>query len=142
MPAWLIWIIVAAILAGAESLSLDLVLIMCAGGASAGAVSAALGAPAAAQVTVAIGAALALLAFVRPVARRHLTAGGELSGTAALVGRPAVVMSEVSLAGGRVRLNGSEWSARTLDANEVIAVGVTVHVLRIDGATAVVWHAS
>jgi membrane protein implicated in regulation of membrane protease activity len=142
VPAWLIWIIVAAILAGAESLSLDLVLIMCAGGASAGAVSAALGAPAAAQVTVAIGAALALLAFVRPVARRHLTAGGELSGTAALVGRPAVVMSEVSLAGGRVRLNGSEWSARTLDANEVIAVGVTVHVLRIDGATAVVWHAS
>jgi membrane protein implicated in regulation of membrane protease activity len=138
----LIWIIVAAVLAGAESLSLDLVLIMCAGGASAGAVSAVLGAPAAAQVAVAIGAAVALLAFVRPVARRHLTTGGELSGTAALVGRPAVVMSEVSSAGGRVRLNGSEWSARTLDANEVIGVGATVHVLRIDGATAVVWHAS
>ena len=33
MHAWLIWLILAAALAGAETLCLDLVLMMCAGGA-------------------------------------------------------------------------------------------------------------
>jgi membrane protein implicated in regulation of membrane protease activity len=52
MHAWLIWIIVAAGLAGAEMLSLDFVLIMLAGGAAAGAVAAGVGVPPAVQVGV------------------------------------------------------------------------------------------
>jgi hypothetical protein len=53
MPAWLIWVIAAGVLAGAETLSMDFVLVMCAGGAAAGAVTAAAGAPPAIQVLVA-----------------------------------------------------------------------------------------
>lgn len=140
MPAWLIWIIAAAALAAAEAMSLDLVLIMCAVGAAAGAVSTvALDPPG--QVVVAIVTGVALLAFVRPVAKRHLTGHGSTPmGTAALVGKDAIVLSTVDAHDGRVRLNGAEWSARCFDETQVIGVGTSVRVMDIKGATAVVWH--
>jgi len=137
---WLLWLILAAALAGAETLSLDLVLIMCAGGAAAGGVGAAAGLPPAAQVAVAIAGALALLLFVRPVAKRHLTGTDTtLDGTSALVGTNAIVLSTVDAKGGRVRLNGGEWSARSYDETQVIPVGASVQVMQISGATALVW---
>ena len=141
VPSWLIWLIGAVALAGAEALSLDLVLIMCAGGAAGGGVAAAVGLPVSAQVAVAIVTGIALLAFVRPITRRHLMAGESAPmHTAALVGKQAIVLRTVDARDGRVRLNGSEWSARASDAKQVIPVGTTVNVMRIDGATAVVWQ--
>jgi membrane protein implicated in regulation of membrane protease activity len=141
VPDWLIWIIVAAVLAGAEMASLDLVLIMLAGGAAAAAVVAPFGSPAV-QVAVAVAASAALLVTVRPVAKRHLTAGPEhVTGSAALVGREAVVLERVDAHGGYVRLNGGRWSARAFDRRQVIEAGETVSVMEIDGATAVVYEA-
>ncbi len=139
MPDWVVWIIAAAVLAAAESMSLDLVLIMAAGGAGAGAITAAVGAPVVVQIVVAIVATLALLVGVRPVAKRHLTAGtGVLTGSEALVGQHAVVLQAVDAADGRVRLNGAEWSARAFDERQVLPIGTRVRVLQISGATAVV----
>jgi membrane protein implicated in regulation of membrane protease activity len=142
VPAWLIWVIAAAVLAGAESLSGDFVLIMCAGGAAAGGLTAALGGGAALQVVVAIVVAAVLLGFVRPVARRHLVGiGTHPTGAAALVGKQAIVLSAVDAHQGRVRLQGAEWSARSYDQTQTLEVGTTVQVMEIDGATAVVWKA-
>lgn len=138
MPDWLIWLIVAAGLAVAETLSLDLVLLMCAGGAGAGAITAALGGPLAAQIIVAIVVTAALLGVVRPVAKRHLLpAHPAITGTDALVGEEAVVLSRTDRRDGRIRLKGGEWSARTLD-DEPVSAGTVVRVVEIDGATAVV----
>lgn len=140
MDAWLIWLILAAALAGAEALSLDLVLIMVAGGAVAGSVSALAGVPPTLQVVIAVAGALAFLLVVRPVAKRHLNGHGTvLNGAEALVGTHAVVLSRVDSADGRVRLNGGEWSARSFDQTQVIEAGTTVQVMQISGATAVVW---
>lgn len=139
MHAWLIWLIIAAVLAGAEALSLDLVLIMLAGGALGGAV-AAIGLDAPFQVLVAIVVSVALLGGVRPVAKRHLEAHATTrTGSAALVGREAVVLRPVDAHGGLVKLNGGEWSARSFDPTRVLKVGDTVQVMEIAGATAVVW---
>jgi membrane protein implicated in regulation of membrane protease activity len=141
MPDWLIWMIVAGVLAAAETASLAFILIMVAGGAAAAALTAALGGPVALQVVVAILGTVTLLWLVRPVAVRHTNSGPpHLSGSSALVGRDAVVLSAVSGGGGRVRLNGGEWSARAIDPEQVLAVGTHVTVLAIDGATAVVWR--
>ncbi|HEY3714710.1 MAG TPA: NfeD family protein [Jatrophihabitantaceae bacterium] len=141
MPAWLIWVIAAGVLAGAETLSLDLVLIMCAGGAAGGAITAAAGGGAVLQVIVAIVSAALLLGVVRPVAKRHLIGiGTHQTGSAALVGKQAIVLSAVDAHDGRVRLNGAEWSARSYDRTQSLAVGETVRVMEIDGATAVVWQ--
>ena len=139
MQDWLIWLIVAGVLAGAEALSLDLVLIMLAGGAAAGGAAAALGAPPAIQVLVAIVASAGLLVGVRPVARRHLTAPSSIDNAAALVGKKALVLEQVSEHGGLVKLNGGQWTARSYDHTQSIAAGSTVTVVEISGATAVVW---
>ncbi|MDQ1720488.1 MAG: hypothetical protein QOI26_222 [Pseudonocardiales bacterium] len=143
MQAWLIWLILAAVLAGAETLSLDLVLIMCAGGAAAGGVGAAVGLPPAAQVAIAVAGALALLLFLRPVAKRHLNgSGASRTGIEALIGTQAIVTSKVDAKDGRIRLAGGEWSARAFDQTQVIPVGSSVQVIEIQGATAVVWDSS
>jgi membrane protein implicated in regulation of membrane protease activity len=137
----LIWVIAAGVLAGAEALSLDLVLIMCAGGAAAGAITAAAGGGAVLQLIVAIVSTGLLLGFVRPVAKRHLIGvGTHQTGSAALVGKEAIVLSAVDAHDGRVRLNGAEWSARSYDHTQTLAVGTRVRVMEIDGATAVVWN--
>ena len=81
-----------------------------------------------------------MLFGVRPVARRHLyPASAQRTNADALVGRRAVVLQVVNAHGGRVRLNGAEWSARSADEHQTIDVGKTVQVLEISGATAVVW---
>lgn len=139
MPAWLIWLIVAAALVGAEALSLDLVLIMLGGGAAAAAVTSTF-APPLVQVIVGIAVACGLLVGVRPIAQRHLNAHpSTATGTAALVGKSAVVLERVDARGGLVQLNGGRWTARSFDQYQIIAAGSTVSVMEIDGATAVVW---
>ena len=139
MPAWLLWLIVAAVLVGAEALSLDLVLIMLAGGAAAAAIMATF-APPLLQVIVGLVVATGLLVGVRPVAQRHLNAHpSTATGAAALVGKSAVVLERVDARGGLVRLNGGHWSARSFDQHQIIPAGSTVSVMEIDGATAVVW---
>ncbi|MCW2495457.1 MAG: hypothetical protein JWQ77_1381 [Jatrophihabitans sp.] len=136
---WLVWLIAAGVFAAAEATTLTLVLLMVGGGAAAAAVTAALGGPVLLQFVVAIVATLALLGVVRPVAQRHLRPGsGVLTGSDALVGRTAVVLSAVDARDGRVRLNGAEWSARSFDEARVLPVGREVRVVQINGATAVV----
>jgi membrane protein implicated in regulation of membrane protease activity len=141
MPDWLIWLLAAGALAAAEAATLTFVLLMFSGGALAAAITAALGGPVLLQCIVAIVATLALLGGVRPIARKHLIAGtGMATGSDALVGQEAVVLSEVSAHDGRVRLNGGEWSARAYDETQVVSAGTVVRVMKITGATALVLH--
>jgi membrane protein implicated in regulation of membrane protease activity len=140
VPAWLIWLIAAGVLAIAEALSLDLFLIMLAGAALATAGVAALGAPVALQVAVFAITAIGLVGVVRPLAKRRLELpSSERTGIEALRGRNAVVVRTVDQHGGRVKLAGEEWSAEAYDPTQVLPVGSTVQVMEIRGATAVVW---
>jgi len=137
---WSIWLAVAVVLGVAEMLSLDLVLVMLAVGALAGLVTALAGAPVLVQVVVAGGAAVAMLAVVRPSMVARLHTGPELRlGHGKLVGRQGVVTAEISRdVTGRVRIDGDVWSAAPYDETTTIAVGETVEVLEIRGATALV----
>jgi membrane protein implicated in regulation of membrane protease activity len=136
----LIWLIAAGVLAIAETLSLDLVLLMIAVAALATAGAAALGAPVILQVGVFAVVSVGLVATVRPLAKRRLTlANPGKTGIEALKGRNAVVVRTVDQHGGRVKLAGEEWSAQAYDPLQVLPVGATVQVMEIRGATAVVW---
>ncbi len=80
-------------------------------------------------------------AWCGPIAKRHLTLGtGTRTGTDALVGKEAIVLSDVDAHDGRVRLNGGEWSARSFDRAQHLPAGTVVRVMEISGATAVVWQ--
>jgi membrane protein implicated in regulation of membrane protease activity len=140
MPAWLVWLIVAAVLGIAELFTLSLVLGLIAGGALLASLVAALGAGLAWQVFAFLAGSSALLLLVRPLATRHLaTPAAVRTGVAALEGATGVVVSRVDANSGRVKLNGEVWSARALESGAVLEVGDTVAVHRIDGATAVVY---
>jgi membrane protein implicated in regulation of membrane protease activity len=108
-------------------------------GAVVAAVAAALGGGTVTQVLVFVIVSVALIAVVRPIAARHREQRPRLaSGIDALRGRQAVVLERVDGNGGRIKLAGEIWSARTLDADQVCDVGQQVDVVEIDGATAVV----
>lgn len=140
--AWAGWLGIAVVLGIVETTTLDLVFLMMAGGALAGAVAAGVGAPLLVQALVALLATGALLGVVRPVAKRHLRTPIESrTGVAALVGRDALVTAQVDAHQGQVKLAGEIWSARAFDDRETIEPGARVHVVEIDGATAVVFRA-
>ncbi|GIG35620.1 NfeD family protein [Cellulomonas pakistanensis] len=137
---WLWWLGGALLLGVAEMFSLDLIFLMLAGGALAGAGAAALGAPLAVQIIVAAFAALLLLFALRPFLLHSLRLRTQLveTNSAALVGRAATVVAPTDATGGRVKLAGEVWSARALVVGASFDTGAVVRVARIDGATAVV----
>lgn len=107
-------------------------------GAVAAAVTAGVGGGLTVQVVVFAVVSTALIAVVRPVARRHRGQGGAATGVDALKGRQAVVLERVDESGGRIKLAGEVWSARALHPGEIYESGRKVDVVDIDGATAVV----
>ncbi|MBC6459580.1 NfeD family protein [Actinomadura sp. HBU206391] len=140
MEAWVVWMIIAAVLGVAELVSLTLSLGLLAVAALAAGVVGVLGLPLAAQVGVFAAASVAGLVVVRPVVTRHIRQPPPLrSGTAALVGREALALTEVSRRAGRVRIGGEEWTARPYDPDVVIPEGAAVDVLAIEGVTALVY---
>ncbi|HEX6469430.1 MAG TPA: NfeD family protein [Streptosporangiaceae bacterium] len=140
MEAWVVWLIVAGVLAVAEVLTLTLALGLIAAAALVAGLTGVLGLPFAAQVAAFAVAAGAGVFFVRPIALRHIRQPPALrSGTAALVGREAVALTEVSRDAGRVKIGGEEWTARPYDPDVVIPRGAHVDVLAIEGVTALVY---
>lgn len=136
---WVWWLGAALILGVVEMLTVNLVLVMFAGGAAVAAVLAAAGADLWVQITGFAVTSTLLLVALRPWLLRHLRTRVPLVETnaAAHLGRVAVAVQPVSEHAGRVKLAGEVWSART-DDHGPIEVGDEVRVLRIDGATAVV----
>jgi membrane protein implicated in regulation of membrane protease activity len=143
MAAWVLWLVAAGLFAAGEVVSLDLVLLMFAGGALGGVVVSVLGGPVALQLAVFAVVSVALLGVVRPIATRHLAASTPHTaiGAATVIGRTATVTQDVDRHRGRIRLGADEWTARTQHGGETFAVGDTVRILGIDGATAVVGEA-
>lgn len=139
MSAWIVWLVIAAALGIAEVTTLTLALGLLAIGGLAGALTAALGLPLVVQLIVFGVTSAAGLAVIRPIAVRHVRQPPLLrSGTAALVGREALALTEVTRHSGRVRIGGEEWTARPYDPGVVIPQGADVDVLAIEGVTALV----
>jgi membrane protein implicated in regulation of membrane protease activity len=137
---WIVWVVVAVALAVGEILTPGLFFLgPVALAAAAAALAAALGAGAAGSLIVFVIASLASLAFLRPIARRHVRLPAlSRTGTDALVGRKALVVRTVDVHGGRVRIGGEEWSARAYLDDQVLDEGTSVDVIQIEGATALV----
>ncbi|CAA9384316.1 MAG: Putative activity regulator of membrane protease YbbK [uncultured Propionibacteriaceae bacterium] len=139
--AWAIWLSLALLLSVAEILSLDLVLIMLAVGALAG-TGVALVAPELwwLQVTVAGAVSVGMLLLLRPTLMEKVrNMPGYRSSTAKMVGSSGVALSRVTRAGGEIKVDGQNWTARPYDSDLVIEQGTEVEVYEIDGAIAVVY---
>ena len=140
MMSWIVWLIVAAVLGVFElmttTLALGIIAVAAVVAAGVGAFHLALPI----QMAAFVAASAAGLAFVRPVAMRHIKQPPLLrTGPAALIGRSAVVTEEVTGHGGRIKVGGEEWSSRAYDETLVIPVGHKVDIMQIEGAFALVY---
>ncbi|GAB3285613.1 NfeD family protein [Sinomonas notoginsengisoli] len=136
--AWMVWLVLALVLGGIEMLSLSLVFVMLSGGALAALVTALLGGPAWLQALVFALVSVAMIAFVRPIAVKHMRPSIEDARTNIdrLLGASATVVEPVDAGRGLVKIGGDVWTARA-ERGEFLP-GDVVKVVAIDGATAVV----
>ena len=140
MVALIVWLVLAVVLGAAELMTVTLTLGLIAVAAVVAAVTGAIGLPVPVQILTFVLVSGAGLGLVRPIAKRHLKQPPPLrTGTAALVGRTALVLNETNGYTGRVRIGGEEWSSRSYDETLVIPAGAVVDVIQIEGATALVY---
>ena len=142
MPDWVPWIILAVVLAIGELLTPGMFFAAFAAVAAfITAIVAAAGAGLVVQIIVFVGASLASIALLRPIARRHLHVPAlTRTGTAALTGAKATVLERVDQNGGRVKIGGEEWSARAYMDGQEFEPGARVEVVKVEGATALVYN--
>ena len=142
MPAWLIWAIISVLLAVGEIFTPGLFFLgPIALAALAATIVAALGGDLLIQIIVFGVGSFAAVGLLRPIARKHLTMPHAIrTGAAALEGAKAVVLQRVDNRGGRVKIGGEEWSARSYMPDEEFDVGTEVEVVQIQGATALVYR--
>ncbi|MFJ5696828.1 NfeD family protein [Arthrobacter sp. NPDC093139] len=135
---WALWLTVFLVFAAVEMLTLDLFFIMLGGGALAAVVADFAGADFWLQIVAFCVVSLLMIAFVRPVTLKHLHKGPaeQRTNIDRLIGETALVMEPVTATGGRVKIGGDIWSARS--DSGVLAEGQRVVVAAIEGATAVV----
>lgn len=137
---WIIWLVIAAAAGAAEIMTMTLALGVVAVAALVAALAGAAGAGPAAQFGAFVAAAAAGLGAGRPLALRRVREPPLLrTGTAALIGRTAIVVEEVSASGGRVRIGPDLLASRSYDEALVIPAGTAVSVLHIEGGTALVY---
>ncbi|ANE04058.1 NfeD family protein [Corynebacterium crudilactis] len=139
----IIWFIGALVLAGLELAVGEFTLLMLGGAALATAGVALIGVPLWAEFITFAVASAALLLFIRPMIRKRLLKPQVLdSSPRALVGHRAEVLEDVDSSGGMVRLDGSIWSAKSIDPTHTFVEGEFVSVIDIQGTTAIVWKES
>ncbi|MGK2878195.1 MAG: NfeD family protein [Solirubrobacterales bacterium] len=141
MEDWIYWMIFAVVMAAAE-LAVFSVFIFgpLALAAVVTAIVAAVGATVEVQLAVFIVLSLASGAALYPVAKRQRSQDSALvSNVDALIGREARTLEEISGESlGLIRFDNSNWTARPVDGQPVIAANTPVKVVSIAGATAIV----
>ena len=141
MDPWVLWLIAAVLLAIGEIATMGFFLAPFAAGALVAALVSAAGTGTAITLVVFLLVSIAALAALRPIARSHRKMPAlSRTGTAALVGRHAMVVERIANdeGVGCVKLDGEVWTARAYDEDEIIEQGRRVQVIEIRGATALV----
>jgi membrane protein implicated in regulation of membrane protease activity len=137
-----LWLIAAVLLAIGELATPGMFFLGPVALAAVGAaVSAGIGAGVVLQLIVFVAVSAGSIGLLRPIARRHIHVPAlTRTGTAALVGKKALVLQRVDANGGRVRIGGEEWSARAFFEEQTLEPGARVEVAKIEGATALVFE--
>lgn len=141
MDEWVIWLLVGIAFSIGEMATLGFFMAPFAAGAFVAAILSVIGVGTGGAVLAFAVVTLILLLALRPIARRHLKTPPEIrTGTAALVGKEAIVLERIANdeGVGCVRIDGEVWTARAYDEDEIIDAGSKVQVMEIRGATALV----
>lgn len=134
------WLVVLVVLVVIELLTMGLTTVWFAGGAFIATIASLFQAPLALQVILFLLVSALLLFFTRPLAVKYFNKDRVRTNAESLVGRQAIVISEIdNLQGiGQVNVGGMEWSAKTTTDGVKLPVGTVATVLGINGVKLVV----
>jgi membrane protein implicated in regulation of membrane protease activity len=138
--AWIVWLGLILVFLVIEIFTVDFTFLMMAVGSVGGLVSSLFGTPWFFQLVIAGVLSIILIFAVRPPLQRALRRGEDptKSNVSALIGLTGTVVAGFRGTVDHVKLaNGETWTLRTTDGSTP-ALGDTVVVANIDGATAVV----
>ena len=133
------WLAVFVLLIVIELATMGLTTIWFAGGAVAGFIASMLGANVVIQAVVFFVVSIVLLIFTRPFAVRYINSNKTKTNIYGLIGQEALVLEEINniRETGCARLEGKEWTARSVD-DTVIPADTVVIVERIEGVKLIV----
>ena len=133
------WLAVFVLLIVIELATMGLTTIWFAGGAVAGFIASMLGANVVIQAVVFFVVSIVLLIFTRPFAVRDINSNKTKTNIDGLIGQEALVLEEINniRETGCARLEGKEWTARSVD-DTVIPADTVVIVERIEGVKLIV----
>ena len=133
------WLAVFVLLIVIELATMGLTTIWFAGGAVAGFIASMLGANVVIQAVVFFVVSIVLLIFTRPLAVRYINSNKTKTNIDGLIGQEALVLEEINniRETGCARLEGKEWTARSVD-DTVIPADTVVIVERIEGVKLIV----
>ncbi len=137
---WAIWLIAAAGLALAETLTVDFTLLMLAAGALAAAgVAVFFPGLILVQVVVAVAVSFAMLFLLRPTLLEKVrNSPGYRSSLQRMVGSTGRALTAIDGDSGEVKVAGEVWQARSF-STEAIEAGTPVEIYEVDGITVVVY---
>ncbi len=140
MEQVIFWLVVLAICAVVELVTMGLTSVWFAGGALAAALIALVCPYFWVQVVLFIVVSLVLLIFTKPIAVKFFNKGRIKTNAESLIGQRAIVVSEIdNLKGiGEVTVSGLDWSARTEEDGLVIPEKAVVMIKRIEGVKLIV----
>ena len=136
---YIIWAAAIVVFAVLEAVTVQLVSIWFVIGSVAAFVSSLFGAPLYLQVVIWLIVSVVALIFTRPLVKKKLNAKAQPTNADRCIGKDAVVIEEINnkASTGQVKTDGKVWTARS-DNNEIIRVGDTVIVQKIDGVKLIV----
>lgn len=133
------WLVVGTVLVIAELFTGTFVLLMLGIGALAAGVVGLFGAPGWFMGVVFAVVSSVALWLLRPWINKRFGKGREM-GLAAIEGADVLVLEKVSSDSGMVKIEGELWRARPYDVAQTYEPGERVRVVKVDGATALVWR--
>ena len=135
-----LWLVALVLFIVIEIATMGLTTIWFAGGALAAVIAAALGAPLFIQIVLFLAVSFVLVYFTRPVAIKYFNKDRVKTNAESLVGRQAIVISEIDnlLGTGQVTVSGMEWTARSAEEDIKVQPGAVVDIIAINGVKLIV----
>lgn len=139
LSAAVIWLIIAALCAIIEAITMGLTTIWFAGGAVVSAIAAMIGLSVPIQIGLCLVVSILLIYFTRPIAVKKLKVGKEKTNVDALAGREALVTETIQpFSAGQAKVDGLVWSAVAKDGRSTIESGSIVKIEKVEGVKLIV----
>ncbi len=136
---YIVWLIVFVVFAAVELSTMGLTCIWFSVGALAACIASLITDNWIIQMIVFIVVTILVLIFLRPIAIKYINNKAEKTNVDSIIGKTGKVITEIDNinAAGMISLNGVEWTARSVDNNN-IEKGALVEVVSVEGVKVIV----